>query len=223
MAHVHLCRKTQMLMIGGIFMLVLMLALWGLHVPGLQVGDAFWRKRSDNTYSLNAENTVTITRLGDTVHLVRQYQGTVLEADMTVTGGMVRCVYSDGDTVEGYVAGTELVDADGVPLWMSDGAGILVDGMKISASGKGHLTQTLYRMSLGETETREGMVTLICLVLLYPLGAMQFLYPDKMAFLFSRWYYAKPELSEAGRRWERIGGIMTMLAGAVLCLLPLII
>lgn len=215
-------KKKRLLLLAFLFLLALGAALWSFSLPGMQVGDDFWRKLDGDTYRLDNANTVTLAGDGTTTHFRLLYGGQAIEADMVVSGGILRCAYSDGDVVEGSIIGTQLIDADGFPLWMTDGVSISVDGVEVSTAGKGRLTQMLYRMRLGETDTREGMVMLLCLVLLYPLGAAHFLYPDKMALLFKRWYYASPELSDAGRRWERIGGVVMMAGGVILGFLPLL-
>lgn len=218
----RLSRRVQAIIMAAVFFLALAVGLWGFSTLGLEADGGFWRKGSDGSYRLGS-SIVTITPEGQTTHFVRRHQGEALEADMTITNGILRCVYSDGDMVEGLVDGTEILDVEGLPLWMSDGASVSVGGMEVITAGKGRLTHTLYRMGLGETEMREGMVMLLCLMLLYPLGALQFLYPDKMAFLLSRWYYAKPELSELGRKVERVSGVIMMILGVALGLLPLIL
>lgn len=218
----RLSRRARVIIMAAVFFLALVLGLWCFSIPGLEAEGGFWRKGSDGSYRLKS-NIVTITPEGQTTHFVRRYQGEALEADMTITNGILRCVYSDGDIVEGFVDGTEILDAEGLPLWMSDGISVSVGGMEVITAGKGRLTHTLYRMGLGETEMREGMIMLVCLVLLYPMGALQFLYPDKMAFLLSRWYYAKPELSELGRKVERVSGVVMMILGVMLGLMPLIL
>ena len=60
--------------------------------------------------------------------------------------------------------------------------------------------------------------------LLYFLGLAQYLWPEQMAFLGSRWQYRyEPELSDSGLFMARFGGILIMIVFAGLLFLPLFI
>ena len=53
-------------------------------------------------------------------------------------------------------------------------------------------------------------------LIVYILGVLAVVYPDKMHFLFRRWVYNNPELSETGRALEQIGGGFVAIVGIIL-------
>ena len=67
------------------------------------------------------------------------------------------------------------------------------------------------------TENGSGAFIILAIVV-YVIGALTFLYPEKMFFLGSRWQFKNPELSEDGKMMEQFGGVVLMIVGFVIAL-----
>lgn len=80
----------------------------------------------------------------------------------------------------------------------------------------------LIRMITRLPEARGNAGMALVYALLYIMGAAVFLWPQKMAFLGSRWrFQTEPELSDSGEMMERIGGILMMGCAIFLLFYPL--
>jgi hypothetical protein len=73
----------------------------------------------------------------------------------------------------------------------------------------------LCKIYYGKYETISAWYLQLLGVILYVLGIVVVLYPNKTHFLFSRWRYQSPELSEMGRIVEQIGGVVISVIGVV--------
>ncbi len=84
--------------------------------------------------------------------------------------------------------------------------------------GKNVVAGALIRMMTQPPASRGYWAMTLVYAALYIMGAAVFLWPEKMAFLGSRWrYQTEPELSDEGIMMEKAGGIL-MMAGAVFVL-----
>ena len=184
----------------------------GLHFylqPGLYVDNDFFRRQADG-YRLNDRHYVAVGADGFEVCL----DGSPERVTLTRDGQVLRFGFSDGESVEGCLADGQLVNAQGMPLWMED-------GQTQASVQRVRLCETLARMSGGETEARAPYLMLLAFALAYAVGAFSFLAPDRAAFFLQRWRYDQAELSDAGRWVERASGALLMLLGAAMLLLPL--
>ena len=76
--------------------------------------------------------------------------------------------------------------------------------------------------AVNDDVSARGHIIAFLLSLFYLLGLAQFLFPEEMAFLGSRWQYRyEPELSDVGLAVAKFGGIVVMLIGAGSLFLPL--
>lgn len=84
--------------------------------------------------------------------------------------------------------------------------------------GKNVVAGALIRMMTQPPAVRGHWVVSLIYAALYMMGAAVYLWPEKMAFLGSRWrYQTEPELSDDGIVMEKAGGVL-MMAGAIFVL-----
>ena len=89
----------------------------------------------------------------------------------------------------------------------------------ISKSG---LLQALLKVAEGKVEQRGHLSLAVAYIFFYALGTAILLWPEKMAFLGSRWRYrSEPELSDDGLVMEMIGGVIVICMAIVTMFLPL--
>ena len=202
-------RRKPAWLIACLGALLMMMGLYFYLQPGLYVGDGFFRRQADG-YRLSDRRYVLVGENGFEVCL----DGAPERVRLTQDGQALRFVFSDGETVEGCLADGQLVNAQGMPLWMED-------GQTQASIQRVRLCETLARMSRGETEARAPYLMLLAFALVYAVGAFSFLAPDRAVFFLQRWRFEQAELSDMGRWVERAGGAVLMLLGAVLLFLPL--
>lgn len=202
-------RRKPAWLIACLGALLLMMGLYFYLQPGLYVGDGFFRRQADG-YRLNDRSYVLVGENGFEVCL----DGSPERVELTQDGQALRFVFSDGETVEGCLADGQLVNAQGMPLWMED-------GQTQASVQRVRLCETLARMSRGETEARAPYLMLLAFALVYAVGAFSFLAPDRAVFFLQRWRFEQAELSDMGRWVERAGGAVLMLLGAAMLFLPL--
>lgn len=202
-------RRKLAWLIAFLGALLLAVGLYFYLQPGLYVEDDFFRRQADG-YRLSGKRYVTVDAAGFEVCL----DGAPERVTLTRDGQALRFVFSDGETVEGCLADGQLVNAQGMPLWMED-------GQSWDSIQRVRLCETLARMSRGETEARAPYLMLLAFALAYAVGAFSFLAPDRAAFFLQRWRYDQAELSDVGRWVERASGALLMLFGAAMLLLPL--
>lgn len=80
----------------------------------------------------------------------------------------------------------------------------------------------LISMFTRQPEARGNAGMLFVYALLYGMGAAVYLWPQKMAFLGSRWrFQTEPELSDDGVMFEKLGGIVLMICSVIFLFYPL--
>lgn len=189
--------------------LLLMMGLYFYLQPGLYVDNDFFRRQADG-YRLNDRRYVLVGENGFEVCL----DGAPERVRLTRDGQALRFLFEDGETVEGCLADGQLVNAQGMPLWMED-------GRSQAFVQRVRLCEALARMSRGETEARAPYLMLLAFALVYAVGAFSFLAPDRAAFFLQMWRFEQAELSDMGRWVERAAGALMMLFGAAMLFAPL--
>lgn len=189
---------------------------------GLYVGDQFFRKESDTRYAAGADDFVEITPTEAGARFTVLRGGKDQDAEMTLEGKRARFAFADGEVIEGEFLGGTLVTEDGTPLeWVDAQRVVILSGQfevrRVERIG----AYSLYRMYRGEREARGVIALIAAYILLYVVGALSFLYPDRVHFFGSRWAYKNPELSESGVLLQKLGGIAAIVIGAILMFLPL--
>ena len=78
-------------------------------------------------------------------------------------------------------------------------------------------TNFLLHIAENEPERRGHTAPFFLYVLFFVLGAIQLLFPEKMAFFGSRWQFRnEPELSDAGLAAAKIGGAILIVGGIIM-------
>lgn len=112
-------------------------------------------------------------------------------------------------------AGDYLQDADDI-FFVSTGSR--------SSISKHALADFLLNAADGEDQSRGSAWVALLYALLYLLGAITILWPEKVAFFGWRWRYrSNPELSEDGLLYEYFCGVISIIGGILLLLLPLFV
>lgn len=213
-------RKTK-LWLSLILLTLLIPALWLNTRTGVTIHDQFLFRRSSCQYrSLSgwsidydpSENTFCAT-LGEQT----------LRASMEQDGSFLRFTFDDGTVSEGQWDGLfGLLDANGAPITFSEDIEIIVgdDTSRLSLT-PGAIARTFGQIAMDGDEPFGSIAVVLAGLLVYLLGAAQFLWPEKIFFLFSRWRYQHAELSEDGILAERAGAILVMLCAIVILFTPL--
>ena len=125
--------------------------------------------------------------------------------------------FDDGTVVEGFwFANDMLIDKDGRPIsWTNLGEMIVVDDTVRVISNEA-LSQDLCQIDRGEMVKNGHIAMVLVGALIYVIGAVTFLFPEKMYFLGSRWRYKNAELSDDGIMMQQFGAVICMIMGAVL-------
>lgn len=146
-----------------------------------------------------------------------------LRASMEQDGSFLRFTFDDGTISEGrWDSLFGLLDSNGAPVSFSDDIEIIVgdDTSRFSLT-PGTIARTFGQIAMDGAEPFGSIAVVLAGLLVYLLGAAQFLWPEKMFFLFSRWRYQHAELSDDGIMAEKIGAILIMLCAIVILFTPL--
>jgi len=74
----------------------------------------------------------------------------------------------------------------------------------------------LVRVANGEADRRGHIAAVLLYAFIYLLGAVQFLWPQELAFFGHRWrFQTEPELSDAGLFMLQLGAVLAMAMGVV--------
>jgi len=151
-----------------------------------------------------------------------EYKGVRHEAQLEWNGDKARIEFDDGEVIEGYWRGGELVDETGLPLWLGDSTVIVIatDDEDESEIGKISLARVLCEMDRRENEPLGSLVMVLLGAVVYVFGMFGVLYPEEMHFIGKRWQYDYVELSDMGRTAQVVGGYTAMAAGVVFMYLP---
>lgn len=130
-------------------------------------------------------------------------------------GDSVTISFPDGPSWTGFWDGENFTDSEGFLIgWWAEIRLYTEDGQP--EPGDADYCQPLNKVYFGQEETISAWYILGAGVLVYILGVVTVLYPDKVHFLFSKWAYNNPELSDAGILAERIGGVVVLILGICL-------
>ncbi|MGN0764222.1 MAG: hypothetical protein ACI4MK_12570 [Aristaeellaceae bacterium] len=203
--------------------ILLALALAVLLVPaallntrqGVYAGDVFL-PRTENSYgpvTMTLEDSATV------------FSGTAADTDFTAVlcrdGDMVSIAFADGATLTGHWDGANLCNDDGTPYAYTSHAITVTVGDEPSPLGQAPLADVLCRMAFGVTEAQGSLHLLVLGTVLYVLGSLYVLIPEKMYFLGRQWVFSHAELSDMGRLGQVIGGWVLLAAAAIIMYFPL--
>ena len=203
--------------------ILLALALAVLLVPaawlntrqGVYAGDVFL-PRTEAGYG-----PIVLTLEDDAV----TFSGTAADTDFTAAlcwdEGLVSIAFADGATLTGQWDGANLCNDVGTPYAYTSHAITVTVGDEPSPLGQAPLADVLCRMAFGVTEAQGSLHLLLAGTVLYVLGALYVLIPEKMYFLGRQWVFSHAELSDMGRLGQVIGGWVLLAAAAIMMYFPL--
>jgi len=203
-------RKRRILILAAALIAVVsLLSGWYFMLrKGVSVGDDFFYKVSENRYAKNKSDY--IERISEGEFKIGSDAGEKIitlsqKADMLVMDFM------DGTVAEGYWDGKYFRNKEGVPFgW--DNIQITTDNEPVRVNDKSYC-HALCKIYFGAEETMAPWYTLVAGLIIYILGLISIMYPEEVHFLFKQWQYNKPELSDAGRLAEQIGGAVVVVVG----------
>ena len=182
---------------------------------GVYAGDVFL-PRTENGYG-----PIVLTLEDGAV----TFSGTAADTDFTAAlcrdGDMVSIAFADGETLTGHWDGANLCNDDGMPYAYTSHAITVTVGDEPSPLGLATLADVLCRMAFGVTEARGSLHLLLLGTVLYVLGSLYVLIPEKMYFLGRQWVFSHAELSDMGRLGQVIGGWVLLAAAAIMMYYPL--
>lgn len=215
----------KILVLAMIMVLMIVLGGWRNLRPGIEVGDEFFVQKSAEYYKKGNDEIRLIKGDGFT-DFQMVIDGTPRNANLVwskrnlfdVEYDYAEIKFEDA-TIEGYwFESNMLVDNKGVPLiYRSYPISVTVNGEKVPISNVA-LSNILCRLDLGMVQKNGSGAFIILAIVVYVIGALTFLYPEKMFFLGSRWQFKNPELSEDGKMMEQFGGVVLMIVGFVIAL-----
>lgn len=157
----------------------------------------------------------------DGVRFTGSLDGFSWDATVQINDSSLSVTLPDGSITTGVWDGEHLCDESGMPYAYTSGGITIVVGNEPSPPHPIFQADTLCRMALGQTEQRGSLLCVLVGVICYAIGALAILFPDFIHFFGRRWLYDHAELNDTGRVIQRLGGIVGLIASAVLMYLPL--
>ncbi|MGN1021037.1 MAG: hypothetical protein ACI4O7_11790, partial [Aristaeellaceae bacterium] len=174
--------KKIILLVLGLAVL-LAPAAWLNTRQGVYAGDVFL-PRTENGYG-----PIVLTREDNAV----SFTGTAADTDFTAVlcrdGDMVSIAFADGETLTGQWDGANLCNDGGTPYAYTSHAITVTVGDEPSPLGHAALADVMCRMAFGVTEAQGSLKLLVLGAVLYVLGALYVLIPEKMYFLGRQWVF----------------------------------
>ena len=206
--------KKIILLVLGLAVL-LAPAAWLNTQQGVYAGDVFL-PRTEAGYG-----PITMALEEDAVTFTGTAAYTNFTAVLCRDEDMVSIAFADGETLTGHWNGANLCNDDGTPYAHTSHAITVTVGNEPSPLGNAALADVLCRMAFGVTESRGSLHLLLLGTVLYVLGALYVLIPEKMYFLGRQWVFSHAELSDMGRLGQVIGGWVLVAAAAIIMYFPL--
>lgn len=207
----------------GVLVFVLLavpaLRLHGEH--GVYLGDRFFARGQGGVFACGADS-IRMEKADSGASFEIQLDGQALSATLAQEDETIRLTFSDGRMVEGVGDGERLYDAQGLPLSWADSVTVTV-GNERAPVNVYTLSNGLYRLYAGTLERRGEPLVILLAALLYGLGLLHLLWPERMFFLFSRWRYSHAELSDEGRLAQQLGGAVWIAVSVGVLYLPLFV
>lgn len=218
--------KKKAAILAGILVILVVIGGFRNMRTGIVVGDTFLYERSDGYFKAGDDEIRVIKGDGFTNFEI-VLDGEARRAALSwsrrtgafgaeIEHDYATLTFDDGTVVEGFWFADVLIDKDGRPvLWANQGEMIVVHDMVRVISNE-TLSQDLCQIDRGLTVKNGHIAMVLVGALVYVIGAVTFLFPEKMHFLGSRWRYKNAELSEDGIMMEQFGAVICMIMGAVL-------
>lgn len=204
--------KKHLMLMGAVLIAVVSL-LAGCYFTlrkGVYVGDDFYNKVSDMKYQKDQSNY--IERISDSEFKLISDAGEKT-VSLQFHNDLATFDFSDGKPYEGYfdkVTGTFRDKEGRIIGWDTIQ---IVGGDEPKKISDRTYCVPLFQIYFDEGETRGIWYLQVLGIILYILGIITVLYPNKVHFFLTNWKYDYPELSESGLLMEQTGGIVECLIG----------
>ena len=198
---------TVLTLLGGCFFLR----------PGIYVQDDFLYRTSPGCYR-SWWNEIRSCQERDAIKFEAVWHGQQTTAllvwhgeDSNGRGQRVSVSFQNEIVVEGIWNGAGLLEEDG---FFKQEVTIIVN-QQLPPPTEIEWSRIFCRIASEKEETRGHAAFLVFGTVAYVMGALGFLFPDKMHFFMRRWQYEQPELSDMGRAAEKTGSILVMIIGGI--------
>ena len=199
----------------SVLIVVLALSCWINFRNGIYIGDRFFYMVDDTLYKNNKNNNISLQENNNStefdIYLDREHQN----ASVRWEGDKAVITYDDNTVIKGTWDGNWLHGDDEIPILPETR---VVVGDERPQIDKITIAYALCKIDRGETSTRGSVGIVIFGAAAYLLGALAFVFPNKVHFFMRKWAYKNAELSDEGVLAEKIGSVIIMLAGIVLML-----
>jgi len=217
--------EKKILILAGIFLFMIIVGCVRNFREGIYILDDFLVQKSED-YFKSGKDEIRLIRAADGTTFELTFNGVTKRATLVwsksteflnVEHDYASVTFDEGVVAEGiWFSDSMLMGLDRMPLSFTMDEKIrFSNGKKISSFEAAKLAEVLCRLDLGDTEKNGDFRLVLMGGLLYVIGALVFLYPDKMHFMGSRWQYKHAELSDDGRLAEQAGGVVMMIVGFV--------
>lgn len=205
-------KKKLFLFIAILVGVVSLLSGWYFTLrKGVYVGDDFYYKVDAGFVRHNGSNYITFS----------DYDFKIVSDSGEITGTIqvsehlkVNFTFSDGtdasgtwDVIGNYFNSDDERDLVRVEFQTTGG---VREQPKLTGADYASVLCDIY---FGAYETILNWMILVFGIVIYIIGIVDMLYPNEMHFLFSKWRYQNPELSESGVLAARIGGAVVCIMG----------
>lgn len=210
-------KRGRLLWIGAAAVAVISLFIGGYFTlrKGVYVGNDFYYRVSGTRFA--ADKTAYVEILSEKSYRIVSPFGekvVTLETD----GDLLTFTFPDGEAFTGIWDGEYITDPDGFPLvWKNLEIQIVINDEPVQISNVAYC-QALCRIYYGEYESLARWYYLAFGLLPYILGLLTIRYPNEAYFFLVKWRYRDPELSDAGKFAEQIGGGVLMIVGVAFML-----
>ena len=217
--------KKKAVILSAVLIVLMIPAILLNGRKGVYMGESFYMPHDnrDNSwvYRSMERYEVTLDWSGEGTACYVRAGVTECDARLTWTDDWAHVEFDDGTVVEGYWTGTSLVSEEGTPVWLDDEIQIVVSGQPEQPLRKYSVAAALCRMDRKELDSFGSIWVALVGAVIYILGALNILIPEKMHFFGSRWRYAHAELSDEGYAAQVFSGIVTLICGVIFMYLPL--
>lgn len=219
-------KKTGIMI--GILVLLVLIGGWRNLRTGIFVQDKFFVQKDEDYYK-SGDDEIRMIRGDGFTNFQMVLNGEERTAGLVwsksdrlynVEHDYAEITFDDGEVIRGtWFANDMLVDDTGMPIVYLNYPLVRVSvGDVPEPISNAALSNILCRLDLRMIEKNGSVGFIILGALIYGLGMLTFLYPEKMFFLGSRWQFRNPELSDDGILMQQFSGVVCMIVGFVIAL-----
>lgn len=185
---------------------------------GIFLDDRFFYLTENTLFESDKQNQIRLKSNGSDTDFTITLNGDTQAASLKWDDAHVTISYENGSVIEGDWNGKYITDSDGMPIATDSDEITMSNGETTQPVGfyqNSALSHALCQISQNKTVIRHSIWIILLGVVVYLIGAIEFLYPEKCHFFLRGWRYKNPELSEEGTLIEKISGIIGMVLGLI--------